>query len=406
MESNEIMYCNQYSFRKNHSCQHAILKLTHDILDSLNKKNYTIATLIDLSKAFNTISHSTLFKKLHYYGFSESALNWFRSYFDQRAQQIKLNSQLSKMHYLNYGVGQGTCLGPLIFLLQINDLHSNLKYSKTISFADDTTIYLSDHNLVVARAHMNHDLRILSDWFKANKMSPNIDKINYMIFGDYRNTNIHLQIDDINIIREHNVKFLGIWIDDRLSWQMQIDTLCNKIRSSIYFIRSSKNILSTNLKKQLYYNLVYTYIIYGIETWGTMLSVKQIKHLQVQQNNALRAICNLKSCDSVEQCYRRLDILKINSIIKLYNMLLVYKHKFNLLPVSLNSIFLPNNYNHNYDTRHAKDPRVKTINDSLYQKSFICRAPSDWSQLPNNIKGKPSLKSFKKSLTSWLIDNQ
>ena len=87
-------------------------------------------------------------------------------------------------------------------------------------------------------------------------------------------------------------------------------------------------------------------------------------------------------------------------------MLLVYKHKFNLLPVSLNSIFLPNNYNHNYDTRHAKDPRVKTINDSLYQKSFICRAPSDWSQLPNNIKGKPSLKSFKKSLTSWLIDNQ
>ena len=133
------------------------------------------------------------------------------------------------MHYLNYGVGQGTCLGLLIFLLQINDLHSNLKYSKTISFADDTTIYLSYHNLVVARAHMNHDLRILSNWFKANKMSLNIDKTNYMIFGDYRNTNIHLQIDDINIIRKHNIKFLGIWIDDRLSWQMQIDTLCNKI---------------------------------------------------------------------------------------------------------------------------------------------------------------------------------
>ena len=76
---------------------------------------------------------------------------------------------------------------------------------------------------------MNHDLHILSDWFKANKMLLNIDKTNYMIFGDYRNTNIHLQIDDINIIREHNVKFLSIWIDDRLSWQMQIDTLCNKI---------------------------------------------------------------------------------------------------------------------------------------------------------------------------------
>ena len=95
LESNEIMCHNQYGFRKNHSCQHAILKLTHDILDSLNKKNYTIATLIDLSKAFDTISHSTLFKKLHYYGFSESALNWFRSYFDQQAQQIKLNSQFS-----------------------------------------------------------------------------------------------------------------------------------------------------------------------------------------------------------------------------------------------------------------------------------------------------------------------
>ena len=167
------------------------------------------------------------------------------------------------MHYLNYGVGQGTCLGPLIFLLQINDLHSNLKYSKTISFADDTTIYLSYHNLVVARACMNHDLCILSDWFKANKMLLNIDKTNYMIFGDYQNTNIHLQNDDINIIREHNVKFLGIWIDDRLSWQMQIDTLCNKIRSGLYCICSSKYILSTNLKKQLYYSLVYTHIIYG-----------------------------------------------------------------------------------------------------------------------------------------------
>ena len=181
------LYESQYGFRKGHCCEYAISKLISVILKNKEANRYTISLFLDLSKAFDSLKHNTLLKKMELYGVRGVALNWYSSYLNSRELRAKCmtssgDSEVSQKYPVTYGTPQGSCLGPLLFLLFCKDLRLHLTYLSCIQFADDTTLYTSGKNIRLLECEINHDLEIISDWFKAKKLTLNADKTACMIF--------------------------------------------------------------------------------------------------------------------------------------------------------------------------------------------------------------------------------
>ena len=186
----DIFFKSQYSFRKKHSCEHAVTELVGEICKGMDQGKHTIALFIDLSKAFDTIDHDILFQKLYHYGIRGSALSWFKSYLHNRSIHAKCSvsssesTEYSKLKNIDIGTPQGSCLGPLIFC---NDIYLNLEMCNGILFADDTTIYVTHRNFDYLKWCIYHDLILLSDWFKANHLSMNCSKTVSMLFSNNKN---------------------------------------------------------------------------------------------------------------------------------------------------------------------------------------------------------------------------
>ena len=176
------MASNQYSFRKNHSTSLALLYLYDKIAAAVDERKYTAGLFLDLSKAFGTVNHSILLGKLEHYGIPGLALEWVKSYLCKRLQYVEFSAVSSSYKEILCGVPQGSVLGPLFFLIYINDIcHlSNLYYLAL--FADDTNLFFSHNDIQTLTHIINSEMLGLSDWFKANKLSLNVKKSNYVIF--------------------------------------------------------------------------------------------------------------------------------------------------------------------------------------------------------------------------------
>ena len=238
------------------------MEFTSDILKSIEKKYHTISVFLDLSKAFDTIHHSTLLDKLHFYGIRGMALEWFRSYLNNRKQFVTYKNFTSKSLDITCGVPQGSVLGPLLFIIYTNDLPNILKHSHAILFADDTTIYHSgtDPNYILNCIHK--DLSALTEWLRANKLSLNILKTNFMVFSgnQIKPNNISLKIDNQEISQVPVFKFLGVKIDENLNWQDHILYCKSKLSGGLYTLSASKQFLPHSVLKTIYYSLINSYL--------------------------------------------------------------------------------------------------------------------------------------------------
>ena len=230
IETNQL-YQSQYGFRKRHSCEHAIGELVGEVVKNIENMKFTVAIYLDLSKAFDTLEHSTLLSKLELYGIRGVALKWFREYLDSQKLLVKCSTSLnsppikSDTHDIEYGTAQGSCLGPLLFLLFCNDMHLNLMFLHCLQFADDTTLYLGHADIRYLEFCVEHDLLVLQDWFRANKLTLNIDKSCCMLFNpkpgnkqyQTRIKEFKANLGEITIPNTDCTKFLGIWIDKDLN---------------------------------------------------------------------------------------------------------------------------------------------------------------------------------------------
>ena len=182
-KAENILYADQYGFQPQRSTIDAIAKFTSNVALSTENKDTTMAVFLDLSKAFDTIDHNILLDKLNYYGIRGLALEWFRNYLSNRTQFVSYKGNNSGFQNVTCGVPQGSVLGPLLFILYTNDLPNVLKHSKCILFADDTTIFQTSHNLTYLRECIEYDMGCLSDWFRANKLSLNVQKTQFVVFS-------------------------------------------------------------------------------------------------------------------------------------------------------------------------------------------------------------------------------
>ena len=393
LQSSDVLYAGQYGFREKHSCEHAISELVGQVVKNQTKGQHTAAVFLDLSKAFDTLNHEVLLKKLNIYGLRGTVYTWFKSYLENRTLRVKCidnttgRATYSKSLPITYGTPQGSCLGPLLFLIFTNDLHLQLKFTTCILFADDTTLYMSSSNENYLKFGVQYDLESLSDWFKANSLTLNLSKSECVFFTKTRklqNWDLQLQLAGVNLPTVKYSKFLGVWIDNNLNWNKHVDILISKLKQKTKLISVSKQYLSNHCKRILYFAQFYSHLSYGILLWGTMCSKEKLKKLQRLQTNCVQLFTSINSSEALVDS----QILSVKQIITLVNCKFMHDFLFDNLPKNIMSCLTTGandqslKKTHSYGTRNKHKLNIPKLDNSVYGKSYLLSTIREFETLP------------------------
>ena len=282
----KLLYSKQFGFQKGHSTDHTIVHLVDQIYESYGNDNYTLGVFIDLSKAFDTVDHSILLKKLVMYGVNTTNLIWFASYLNGRKQYIKITEYTDTLKKdIKCGVPQGSILGPLLFLFYVNGLPNSSNVLVPIMFEELNTLFKT----------VNDELIKVNEWFSANKMSLNVGKTKFLLLHkSCKKYSIPshlpaLEISNHDIERVNTMKFLGVLLDDNLSWKEHIKYLENKIAKNIGLTYRAKPFLNKESLLALYYSYIHSYLNYANLAWGSTYLTNP-KKLRSQQKHAIRIV--------------------------------------------------------------------------------------------------------------------
>ena len=409
-DSNQI-YKSQYGFRTAHSCENAISELVSEIIKGKQDGMYTLAVFLDLSKAFDSLEHEVLLSKLYKYGIRGVAYEWYKSYLTNRQMRVKCNvassgkTEYSDYMKVSYGTPQGSCLGPLIFLIFTNDLYRHLVYTSAILFADDTTVHKTHRNLTYLQWCMEDDLSTLSDWFAANKLTLNLEKTVCMLFQkENQKKEITLKVNNMTIPCKPEIRFLGMWLDQSLTWHHHVQKLILKIKRNTYLLNNGKHLMDLETKKLVYHAHIASHIQYGLLLWGNNAKREHLNKITKLQAKCLQLI-------HPKATPKSLSLLGLDDMIKLENMKFGYKLIHHKLPIRITEICNKDSRSHslikthNYSTRNKKVPNLPVQMNKQYRESFLCKGPQSWLTLSVETREKHNLKSFIRKCKDTLLNN-
>ena len=404
----------------------AIAEIHDRIVDALSKGLWCCGIFLDLSKAFDTLGHKILLHKLYLSGIRGKAYEWINSYLSNRKQITALPEDLNrtnkpKQHFnrlisangkevysteknCKCGVPQGSVLGPILFLIYINDLPKNIKIATPLLFADDTNLLFKNKNLENLEMSINQELKIINDWFRANKLSLNANKTKYILFHTKQKaksiTPINLILSETSIERVQTTKFLGIALNENLSWEPHINTVASKIGYALYHMYRLKHELPTSTLKLLYHGLIHPHLTYGLLTWGScsITNKQQFERLEILQKKAVRMITGASFLDHSEPLFSKMGILKLKDLfalqcVKLYGQVRHGKcppyHSQNLIQQS-----------HSRTMRNEYNLFIKSVKLTLSKESINYKVSTIWNKLPNHIK---NINTYQSSMKQQLV---
>ena len=295
LEGNELIEQKQFGFRKERSTMHAVSCLANHVNISMNKSAVTVAIFIDFKKAFDCVQHEILLRKLSTLNLNGDSLQWVKDYLRNRSQTTLANGVKSESLQIKQGVPQGSTLGPLFYILYANDLANTIRESKSIFYADDTVIYITKKDLRQALEAVQKDLRNMGQWCKANGIHINTDKTKFMLFGSAQKLATletpNIKIDNTKLERVTSYTYLGIKLDEQLTFNLHAHTTINKVSNKLYQMRRLRPMLNDQAAILMYKNMILPILEYG-DIFLTATTQSNRKKLQTLQNRALKCALN------------------------------------------------------------------------------------------------------------------
>ena len=392
LDKYNMIYSKQFGFRKNHSVNHAIISFTEHIRSLLDKGEYVCGIFVDLEKAFDTVHHDILCKKLEFYGLRGNVNKLIKSYLSNRKQFVSINGYDSDVKDVTCGVPQGSSLGPLLFLLYINDLRLCLSETSCGHFADDTFIVFNSKKPKTIETVINHELKKVTKWLRLNKLSLNAAKTEVIFFRSKRHSlnydKLSIKMNGFKLTPVDYIKYLGMYIDKHLDWNQHIQELSKKLNRANGILSKLRYNTTLEICLQVYHAVFYSYLIYGCNVWG-FTSEENLNAIQVLQNKCLRIITFAPYNSNVDQSFLDHKLLKVREVIKSHQLKVAYDFHDKSLPDDLMDLFrLSTNVHTTNQTLNSAlnnlihIPKIKTVSYGNHSIRYHCAKL--WNQMFRN----------------------
>ena len=404
--SNGRLSSHQSGNKKLHSTETLSLFMAYHLLEAMYKKNLTALTLLDLSKAFDSLNHNKLLAKLSSVGASPHVVNWFKSYLTGRSQSVRINSILSDPLPITHGVPQGAILSPFLFCIYLNDLICAPQVSGLESYVDNSKVFLSFSlpDIDTAIANLEQDLMRVAAWCCENQLLINPDKTKFMLSATRQLRKRFSSSPVVSFLSNSSepvasAKDLSVTLDSRLTYDCHISNVVSSCMAKLCQINRVKNSFDEKTLEQLISSLVLSKMLYCSTVWSN-ISTTNIKKLQLVQNFACKIVTKTRKFDHVTPLLRELNWLSVDQLLFFRATVMTYKCMNHLAPSYLSSKFVKRSDIHNRRTRNREALQIPFFRSASGQRSFAFRGARLWNSISPELRQCASLKAVKEKLES------
>ena len=404
LTKHNTLFEHQFGFQPNKTTSMAILDIYTKIVSALENKEIACCIFLDFAKAFDTVNHNILLQKLENYGIRGLPLKWFTSYLHKRHQVVKLCNIYSDKLEIKCGVPQGSVLGPLLFLIYINDIYRTSNILKFHLFADDTSIFFSNKDVHTIKSVVNKELCSVSHWLSANKLSLNVSKSSFILFHPPQKkvTKITLQIYNEDIPEKASTKYLGVNIDKHITWKEHINYLLSKLTRAIAILTKIRYNVPKYLLRTLFFTFYKPYIDYCINIW-TCTSQTNLDLINVSMKKAIRVITFSKFDAHSDPLFKSLNLLNLEKTIEFNLGKFMWNVQNNKLP-----IFLAKEFKMEITTQSSRkiiiSKNYTPLSRTKYKEYFVTtKGPLLWRKIPTYLRDIRSKNIFSKKYSKLLL---